>query len=446
MPIDPRLPLQVRDVQVMTPLEQSARVAELQGTQLEQQAKIKALRDQEAIQQVFQQHVAQGGDPTDLSPVLGKVFGINPMLGIQLQRQMEAERAAKAKAKAEAEEATLKHLDVIGKHVQSVLSLPETEQQRGYEAMLGDLSKRGILGEEELPPVFDRVALSHLAQGVRAAKQGGLHVLQNVEDPQHPGTFGTMVTDQPGFYKGKEGPPAGRNPNKEALALAAAGGDEQASAALKMLDAAGGERNPTAASLAVRAAQGDPEARKALAILGSYNDKPASEKPAKPPTGAQAKALGYFNRMKQATEDIEPIETAIAKQPVVQRSLEQSGWMPTFLKSSVGQQYEQAQRAFTEARLRKDSGAAVPEHEYENDRKTYFVSPGESKESIANKRRARKAILASLAYEAGPALAEFYGDDAAGMVTGYQGQAKKPATTPGATKGKIGPYTWEVVK
>jgi hypothetical protein len=160
---------------------------------------------------------------------------------------------------------------------------------------------------------------------------------------------------------------------------------------------------------------------------------------AKAPTGAQNKTLGFFNRAKQAADDLETVETEIS-----QKGLGGQAWMaamPNALQGQAAQTYQQAQRAFTEARLRKDSGAAIPDQEFDNDRKTYFVQPGDTPATLAQKTRARSAMLASLAFEAGPALHGFYGDEAEGLIAGYKAAAKPaaPASTQGA-----GPKVGEV--
>jgi hypothetical protein len=76
------------------------------------------------------------------------------------------------------------------------------------------------------------------------------------------------------------------------------------------------------------------------------------------------------------------------------------------------QLYVQAQRQFTEARLRKDSGAAIPEHEFANDRKTYFAQPGDSPDVIERKKMARENLLRSLRMESGRAFNEYFGAEA----------------------------------
>jgi hypothetical protein len=68
------------------------------------------------------------------------------------------------------------------------------------------------------------------------------------------------------------------------------------------------------------------------------------------------------------------------------------------------QGYRAAQRAFTEARLRKESGAAIPPHEYETDAQMYFFQPGDTPKTLEQKRRARQMVVDGVAAEAGRAL------------------------------------------
>lgn len=152
-------------------------------------------------------------------------------------------------------------------------------------------------------------------------------------------------------------------------------------------------------------------------------------------SGVQKRVLNFFNRAAQADVDIEGMETAIQGQSLAGQAWQQ--YAPNFVQTELGQKYTQAQRAFTEARLRKDSGAAIPNHEFEIDRKTYFAQPGDSEETLAQKRRGRAAVLASLAFESGQALGEFIGsaDEAAAIIENYKARSKDPKAPlkPGTT-------------
>jgi hypothetical protein len=150
--------------------------------------------------------------------------------------------------------------------------------------------------------------------------------------------------------------------------------------------------------------------------------------PARPPTGQQQKTLGFFNRAKQADDDLTKVEAEIGKMGLAGQT--QLQYAPNWLQTDAGQKYRQSQRAFTEARLRPDSGAAIAEYEFKNDQQTYFVQPGDSAELIEQKRRARATVLASMGYQAGPALQGFYGDEAPALIENYKERAKKKPAGP----------------
>lgn len=134
-----------------------------------------------------------------------------------------------------------------------------------------------------------------------------------------------------------------------------------------------------------------------------------SETPPKPPSGQEQGALGYYQRAKQADEDLAALEDDITKMGTVATAWNQNA--PNFLVSKEGQEINRAQRSFTEARLRKESGAAIPPQEYENDRQTYFPMPGDKPETLIQKAKARKIVLESLRIGAGRAYAQYYNTD-----------------------------------
>ncbi len=161
----------------------------------------------------------------------------------------------------------------------------------------------------------------------------------------------------------------------------------------------------------------------AVALADGGFDFTANMGSGKAPTGVQRQTLSFFNRANNAADELEKLEPAVQKMGVIDRGrLAYTPDWANFTQSQTGQSYTAAQRAFTEARLRKDSGAAIPEQEFANDRRTYFVQPGDTAETIALKKKGRAAILASLAYGAGPALSEFYGDDAKDLMAKYKAE------------------------
>lgn len=151
----------------------------------------------------------------------------------------------------------------------------------------------------------------------------------------------------------------------------------------------------------------------------------------RPVTGQERQTLAFYNRAKGALNDIgtpakdgSTIEDRIANSSPKQVGLS----LPNAMQPKDVQNYVQAQKTFTEARLRKESGAAIPPHEYENDAKMYFVQLGDTPENVKQKRLARQAVLDGLKFSSGRAYEEYYGEPS----TPPQ-QSVPPTATPAAT-------------
>jgi hypothetical protein len=150
-------------------------------------------------------------------------------------------------------------------------------------------------------------------------------------------------------------------------------------------------------------------------------------------TGQQRRILNFYNRMKDALGTVETIEPEIATQGLARQV--QGQVLHSSLQTASQQSYRQAQRAFTEARLRKESGAAVPAHEYDNDARTYFVQPGDSPQVVEQKKAKRQALLESTGFEAGSAFEEFYGEPF--QRSGGGGDERVTVIAPNGTRGTI---------
>ena len=130
----------------------------------------------------------------------------------------------------------------------------------------------------------------------------------------------------------------------------------------------------------------------------------------KPPTAAETTAYGFYNRAEQADKDANDLEKWVKD-----LGLYGQAWLkfaPNFMQTDNGQLYQQAQRVFTEARLRKESGAAIAQHEYDNDARMYFAQPGDSETTIARKRAARAKVLEGLKLQSGRAYSQSADDGA----------------------------------
>lgn len=394
------------------------------------------------------------------------------------QERLEAEAAAEREERKQAQVAAKQEvaLKAVARAMLPIKGLPPDQRAPKFTATVRSLKQQGFI-----PPDFDEAytpgdddqwldsmpsVLMTDAQRVepylppKPAPPQGLMELPDgtVFDPN-------TRTD---VRKGTPPPPPQRNPTEASLAQDAASSDPAVAGpaveALRMLRLqrpapASADRNPTEASLALDAASPDPAvsgaARTALAIMRRQRPvgggdtgplesivgpdgkailmtreqaigKTRAAGTERGSSGVQKRVLNFFTRAQQADAELESAEGQIQ-----QLGLTAQGWMkfaPNFAQTQLGQSYLAAQRAFTEARLRKDSGAAIPPHEFASDRQTYFAQPGDSATTLEQKRRARAAMLAALAFESGQALAEFVGDadEARAVVESYKARAAKP--------------------
>lgn len=123
-----------------------------------------------------------------------------------------------------------------------------------------------------------------------------------------------------------------------------------------------------------------------------------------PPNPSQPEALsaGFANRMSDSTKQIEENQGALGDVGQHMR-----GGVPlvgNFLTNPQYQKGDQAQRNFINAQLRRESGAAISESEFDNARKQYIPQPGDSKEVLAQKKSNRDMAVRNMQLSAGNTL------------------------------------------
>lgn len=104
----------------------------------------------------------------------------------------------------------------------------------------------------------------------------------------------------------------------------------------------------------------------------------------KPPTETQVNLQIYGKRM-AASDDI------LNKLNFTPNEI--SGIVPNRFKNSERQQYDQAQRDFINAALRRESGAAISPSEFDSAQKQYFAQPGDGPEVKAQKKANRQLVV-----------------------------------------------------
>jgi len=79
---------------------------------------------------------------------------------------------------------------------------------------------------------------------------------------------------------------------------------------------------------------------------------------------------------------------------------------PELIKSGRLKRYVQAQRSFINATLRRESGAAIAQSEFDNAEAQYFPQVNDPPELLAQKKENRLVVQAAMRAEAGPAWGE----------------------------------------
>ena len=146
-------------------------------------------------------------------------------------------------------------------------------------------------------------------------------------------------------------------------------------------------------------------------FVGSFQEfmrlrYPASDPASKPLTQGESEATGFYSRVLESHR--------ILLQPTEQGLLEGQGTSfsnamlekdPTglarYAMADEYKRYEQAKRDFINANLRRESGAAIAESEFDSAEKQYFPVPGDSPAVIAQKRRNRETVINALRVASG---------------------------------------------
>jgi hypothetical protein len=440
MAIDPSIALQVRTARVADPLEGYGRVLSLknmlQAGQMNQQqlkqaemqtAQMQRAADEDqAVRGAFQ---AAGGDARKALP---GVMSASPKTGMALAKQLSEEDKAGLEFKKLRLEHDLKAAEYIGQQLGGV------RDQASYDMARERIASAG-LPVDQMPPMFS-------PQLVDGYIQKGLSIKDRIDQEWKQLDYNLRKA---------EGERAERRDTRDATRFEAEMPGVRADATLKQLTAAGEapiqpadaerinlqrqgldatKRGQDMAAATARAGQ-------AIQLRGQdMTDTRARElntitRENKPPSEGERAAFGYYTRALDAHQALEGMEEKMASKGV----MAQLGYnyMPNMAQSEENQLYRQAQRQFTEARLRKDSGAAIAASEYANDEKTYFPQPGDTKAVLDRKRQARSMVLRSLKDQAGRAYRE---DVPSSGAAAAPAPAATPAPAAPATAGGFTAY------
>lgn len=366
---------------------------EMQGLQLEQQKQ--AIADDRAARDVYKKNIGPDG-ALNQADTVRDLYGISPKLGAAAQTQFH-------KMQVESLENKIKQSELYGKQAERLGSLAgSVTDERSFHSAIGAALQEGVLPKDAAMQLlgqpwneqtaaqmkqFAQQAMSskdqHLAKMAELDKK--LQEIRDTETRRH-----NLTTEGLTESGQKE---TGRH-NLAAEKLTEQG--QKVTVRGQDLSAATQRRGQDiSASTAVRGQNmADTRARELNQITRDN----------KPPTEGEKNTLAFYLRAKDAAQTLESMEPSMAGKGLGGQA--RYSYAPNVLQSEENQVYRVAQRAFTEARLRKDSGAAIPPSEFENDSKTYFPQPGDTKATLQRKKVAREQVLRGLRIGAGRAMRE----------------------------------------
>jgi hypothetical protein len=185
-------------------------------------------------------------------------------------------------------------------------------------------------------------------------------------------------------------------------------------------------------------------------IIGP-NGNPSQPNPNNPYGGGkfnndQGKAAGFTDRMLQSEGILSGVggvpgvsDAPTGYQGMWDRSAATIPLVGNFLVSDKYQKYEQAQRDFVNAQLRRESGAAISPSEFDSAKKQYFPQPGDSPDVIKQKAENRRASVEAMGRESGPSYKPRYIFDDAGRVVPFQGGPPKGQAQPNSRPAQVQP-------
>jgi hypothetical protein len=118
-------------------------------------------------------------------------------------------------------------------------------------------------------------------------------------------------------------------------------------------------------------------------------------------TEGEANASLYASRMMNAEKVLRDPAVEQAAMSPYQQGVSKVPLAGNYLVSAPFQKYDQAQRDFINATLRRESGAVINPDEFANARKQYFPEPGDGPERLAQKRANRAEAIRGIAAAGG---------------------------------------------
>jgi hypothetical protein len=393
MALDPNIALQVQPAQIQNPLTAYANVAALQGAQQQNQLYGLAIQQKEreagqtqAVNDAYKSAIGTDGtvDPTKLYSGVASA-GYGSALPALQKSLTEAQTAQLAQQKSKIE-LGLQQVGAIGQ------MLNGATDQGSYTATLQHAAQAfGPQSVAGFPSQFDPQFIAQKKAEALTVEQQLAEQHKNISDTLAQNTFAET-------QRHNQATEASTTRGQDLTAATETRGQNMR--ALDFDPKSGVVVNKvTGQSMPVMGANGQPIGGAASNLTQDQSNAVAFGARAldSQQTLRQLEAAGVTsgNRLRQAVSGVPVIGGALASG---------ANALPTALGGASDQQqsYEQAQRNFVSAVLRKESGAAISNEEYANEAQKYFPQPGDSASTIEQKARARDLAIEGLKAQAGP--------------------------------------------
>lgn len=374
-----------------TQKEQELEIPELQKTQTDLSSQLKALQA-EALAipiSIQQEYFGRGATIAGVQPIQTARLRENAIRALTISSLLEASKGNLALAQDQVDRAVAQKYDPIKEEIsikqanlELILKSPLTtlaeknraQQQKDIQESLN----RSIAQQESNEKEIKQIAVDAVSKGADVVT---LQRIQNAKSPEE----ALRIQTESGFAI---------KPEKEKL--------------LSVTEA-----------MTLGVPYGTTEAE--VAQLGIIPEK-APPLP-KPSTQAEQIVAGYAVRLEQAETTLKDIEDDISKMGTANFWIQKK--LPTRFQSAEFQKYDQASRNFINAVLRRESGAAIAESEFESARKQYLPQPGDATETLQLKESNRKLIFENLKRASGTAYSsvnELLGMPALDVYSQYRSQ------------------------
>lgn len=404
MALDPNIILQARGVQLDSPLDTYARVAQVQAARNQNRIADIGFQDRaraQAADASLAQLLASGKSGEDIvSGLAGAGFG-NQAVAYQKTTQEQKKAAADLKkAEADAQETQVKaartSFDSIASTLGALQAVPGGANPLMIQRALGHLSDIGVIK----PEMVDKVLASapqdpaQLPAWLEQQRTAAMSAKEQVAARQQQQEFGETKRSN----LAREGISAGQlGVSRGQLSLA------QQRLSFDRQTPRGQVVQTDTGPILV-----DPRTGNSQPVM--RDGKPVTS--TKAPTEFQGKSAAFGARADEADKVLSSLNGKYSPAAINSKtSLENTPLVGGILGSAANrfalndsdQKAEQAQRDFINAVLRQESGAAIGASEFDNARKQYFPQPGDGKGVIEQKNKNRKLAIQGLKTNAGRA-------------------------------------------